>query len=265
MIKPFRNVLSARRGAALVCVLAVFVHTSTPCVDLVELMEGNQPLSHFDDAQWPGLRAVVNDASRVLFTEGPVTQQSAFYQGDTTALERILRAFAAAEIEERVVVLLPGRGGGFPLMDKSSFYDWRLDMDRGEWRVPTSDEILKLIRHPHPILTVYVGGAVDLKRLRIPDGVVLRAVDTLLERYRQGLLSRDSYARRVSAHGLSELDPYGEESANAVKRLLQESGRNSVEKVFATFEDRAADPPDVRAKYENDELRIRVELKMPLG
>ena len=64
VIEPFRNALSARRGAALVCVLAVLAATSTPCLGLVVLMEGNQPVSHFNDAAWPGLLAVVNDPSR---------------------------------------------------------------------------------------------------------------------------------------------------------------------------------------------------------
>ena len=77
MIETFRNALSARGGAALVCVLAVLAATSTPCLGLVVLMEGNQPVS-FNDAAWPGLLAVVNDPSRVLFAEGPVTQQTAF-------------------------------------------------------------------------------------------------------------------------------------------------------------------------------------------
>ncbi len=69
MIEPFRNALSARRGAALVCVLAVLAATSTPCLGLVVLMEGNQPMSHFNDAAWPVIQAVVNDPSRVLFEE----------------------------------------------------------------------------------------------------------------------------------------------------------------------------------------------------
>ncbi len=257
MDKPFRNAHSARRGAVLASVLAVLAATPTPCLGLVELMEGNQPVSHFNDAAWPGLLAVVNDASRVLFASGPASE-TAFYQGDTTALERLLRAFAAAEVEERVVILRPGRGADDLWMDKTSFYDYRFKVNHGNWRVPVQEKTWNLIRQPHPTLTVFVGGGVDLERLRIPEGITLVGVDVLRERYRQGLLSRDKYVRGAAAHQLAKVDPYGKESATAVKRLLPDGDvRSWAEKVLATFRERAADPPDVRAKYEDEERRIR--------
>ncbi len=43
-----------------------------------------------------------------------------------------------------------------------------------------------------------------------------------------------------------------------VERLVtDEKLRKSAERALAVFQERAADPPDVRAKYENDERRIR--------
>ena len=94
-----------RMYTILVSVLALVA--STPVHGLVSLMEGNKPLRNVDDSPWPGLLAVLNDVSRVLYAVGPTTEQTAFYQGDTTALERVLRAFSAVKIEERVVILLP--------------------------------------------------------------------------------------------------------------------------------------------------------------
>ncbi len=255
MTEPFRNAL--RRGAALVCVLAVLAATSTPCLGLVVLMEGNQPVSHFNDAAWPGLLAVVNDPSRVLFAEGPVTQQTAFYQGNTTALGRILQAFAAVQMEKRVVILRPGRGDGWLSSGKASSYDWRLKVNQGNW-ASVPEELSKLVPQALPTITVFVGGGIDLERLRIPEGITLVGVDELRERYRQGLLSREKYVRQVAVHQLAEVDPYGKQSAAAVERLLtDEKLRKSAERALAVFQERAADPPDVRAKYENDERRIR--------
>ncbi len=48
MIEPFRNAHSARKGPVLASVLAVLAAAPTPCLGLVELMEGNQPVSHFN-------------------------------------------------------------------------------------------------------------------------------------------------------------------------------------------------------------------------
>ncbi len=257
MDKPFRNAHSARRGAVLASVLAVLAATPTPCLGLVETMEGNQPVSHFNDAAWPGLLAVVNDPSRVLFASAD-TKQTAFYQGDTTALARVLRAFAAVDMKERVVILRPGRGDGWLWRAKASSYDWRVEVRHGNWRLPLAEKERERIRQSHPTLTVFVGGGVDLERLSIPEGITLVGVDTLRERCRQGLLSREKYVRQVAVHQLAGVDPYGKESVAAVERLLtDEKSRKFAERALAVFQERAADPPDVRAKYENDERRIR--------
>ncbi len=83
-------------------------------------------------------------------------------------------------------------------------------------------------------------------------------MDELGERCRQGLLSREKYVRQVAVHQLAEVDPYGKECVAAVERLLtDEKLRKSAERALAVFQERAADPPDVRANYENDERRIR--------
>jgi hypothetical protein len=60
-----------RTPVVLACALAWFV--PAPVVGMVSVRDGNRPIEHFNDTDWPGLRAVVNDESRVLFTEGPMT------------------------------------------------------------------------------------------------------------------------------------------------------------------------------------------------
>lgn len=257
MAQPFGSALLSCQGAVLAGLLTMSVPTRAPC--MVELMEGNEPIDHFNDAAWPGLLAVVNDASRVLFASGPTTEQTAFYQGDTTALQRVLHAFSAVELEERLVVLRPGRGDSWPWTNKTSFYDWRLQTNQwGGWRAPVAKEDLELIRQPHPTLTVFVGGAVDLDRLKIPGGITLVGVDRLRERLRRGLLSRNDYVRSVAASRLSRIDPYGNESAAAIEKLpREERAWKPVEKAQAEFRERAADPPEVRSKYEEEERRIR--------
>ncbi len=117
---------------------------------------------------------------------------------------------------------------------------------------------MELIRQSHPTLIIFVGGGIDLERLRIPEGITLVGVDELRERDRQGLVSRDNNVRQVAVHQLAEVDPYGKESVAAVERLLKdEKLRKSAERALAVFQERAADPPDVRAKYLDDERRIR--------
>lgn len=242
--------------AVLMSILAVLV--STPVHGLVSLVEGNKPLRNVDDSPWPGLLAVFDDVSRVLYTVGPTTEQTAFYQGDTTVLERVLRAFAAVKIEERVVILLPGRGEGFPWSKKDSFYDWRLEANRGNPWIQVPEKDRELILPTHPTLTVFVGGPIDLDKLRIPTGITLVGIDTLRARYRQGLLNRNNHVRGAAAWRIAQLDPYGDESAALVERLPpKEKARNAVKMALAEFQARREDPPQVRAKYEEEVRRIR--------
>ena len=253
---PYRAAPACPARGTLACAIALLV--AIQARGMVSVMEGNAPLSNLDDKAWPGLLAVLNDESRALYTEGPTTEQTAFYRGDTTALERVLGAFANVAIEERVVVLLPGRGEGFPWSDKDSPYDWRLEVNQGEPWTPISAEYRALIRSPHPTLTVFVGGTVDLERLRIPRAITVVGVGTLRESYRQALLSDDENVRSLAAWQLSQLDPYGKESAAAVENLPpQEKAWNRVAKALKEIQERRRDSAPVRARYEAEERRIR--------
>ena len=54
MFQPFQNALSDRKGTVFACAM-LLVLAPTPAPGLTELERGNQPLSNFNDAAWPGL------------------------------------------------------------------------------------------------------------------------------------------------------------------------------------------------------------------
>jgi len=237
-------------------VLAVVA--STPAHGLRFSQEGNEPVSPANYADWPGLADVVNDESRVLLTGGTGIQE-AFYRGDPAALARTLRAFAATAVEERTVILRPGRGKFSKPRMGSAFYDWKLSLVRGRARELFKQQDAELVWDEYPTLTVYTGGDVDLETLRIPKGITqLVGTHELRERYLRGIRSPNVQVRRYSLHLLAEADPYGAKSAAAVAGLsTDEAVRSAVENALAELKTRADDPADVQLRHKAEVRRIR--------
>ncbi len=249
-------IASSRRTTVLACVLAALA--STPFYGLMESHEGNAPLSPANYTKWPGLAEVVNDKSRVyhVWVNG---NEEASYRGDTAALERTLLAFAAVQIEERVVILRPGRGEFSDPILGSKLYDWKLGFIGGIARGLFEEQDAELVWAKHPTLTVYTGGDVDLESLKIPKGITqLVQIQDLRERYMIGIKSAGESVRRYAAHLLTEVDPYGTESAAAVRELLRdEDFRGSAEHALAEFKKREDDSDEVRARHKAEVRRIR--------
>ena len=246
---------SSPRKSALACLLAVVV--SAPAHGFVTFQRGNEPLSPANYTDWPGIAEVINDESRIFHLWGNGNEKT-FYRGDTTALARTLGAFATTAIEERLVILRPGRGALAESEEKSTFYDWELGLVGGISRFLLEGQDAELVWEKHPTLTVYVGGNLDLDAIAIPDGITLVGVDELRERYTRGIRSSNERVRRYSAQLLAEADPYGAESAAAVARLVGDREvQNASERALAEFKKRADDPADVRAEHAAEVQRIR--------
>ena len=244
---------ASRLAVLLTCVLI-----ATPLRALMESQEGNAPLSPANYTDWPGLAAVVNDASRVFHVWVNGNEED-FYRGDTAALTRALSAFAATEIDERVVILRPGRGELSESVLGSKHYDWRLGMIGGLARSLHDEQDAELIWSRHPTLTIYVGGGVDLDELRIPARITrVIGVDDLRERYLQGVRSSSARVRSYAVDLVAEVDPYGAKTAATIATLANDDGaRSAVERALAELESRANDAAEVRSRHRADTRRIR--------
>ncbi|MBC7821289.1 MAG: hypothetical protein IAG10_30750 [Planctomycetaceae bacterium] len=135
--------------------------------------EGNKPQSELNYAQWKGIMPVVNDKARVLLTWVNGNEYLC-YKGTTKELNVALAHFAKVEVKNHVVALRPGpaeRGKG----EKAISYNWNLHVLGGISRRIATDDVEDLERQKDPVLTVYVGGDIDLDKLEIPEGVTLRA------------------------------------------------------------------------------------------
>ncbi|QDV52861.1 HEAT repeat domain-containing protein [Gimesia fumaroli] len=226
---------------------------------------GNKPLNAANFRDWPGIMPVVNHQSRIYhrWING---NEHCFYHGDTETLNDVLQKFAATEEKVHEVVLRPGpaKVSSFRKTQTMDF-NWSLHLVGGIARAMSQKDQGSLIWNKHPILTVYVGGAIQLDKIKIPQGINLLQLADLEQRYSQGLTSTDTTVRGWSTGQLAKLDPYSKPSLEAIAKLLQDKEiwvRRNAAGALATF-GKQAEPalPALRdALNTNDEqLQTRIQ------
>lgn len=136
---------------------------------------GNAPLSELNYTEWKGIMPLVNDKARVyqVWVNG---NESFYYKGATKPLNVALATFAKVEVKNHVVVLRPGPVERRAIRDKTPIsFNWELHVVGGLARSRATDDIEDLEWQKDPVLTIYIGGDIDLDKLEIPKGVTLRA------------------------------------------------------------------------------------------
>mgnify|MGYP007073179832 FL=1 len=184
--------------------VAAVLLTPRVCEALMYCVSGNEPQAEANYTEWPGLVDVVNDPTRVqlCWCNG---DETLWYQGDTEALNRVLKEFGEAELSEHNVVLLPGDG---PLNKAKGTpsYDWMLHCVAGIAKARIERFHLAKVQDLHPTLTIYVTDRIDLDALRIPEGVTLRQVTDLRERYEAALDDGTEDEKKYAQQALERLD-----------------------------------------------------------
>jgi hypothetical protein len=139
--------------------------------------KGNKPLSELNYTQWKGIMPIVNDKARVyqVWVNG---NENLYYKGTTKELNVAVAAFAKLEVKNHVVVLRPGPIERRSFSDKTPIpFNWELHVISGIAMSRATDDIEDLEWQKDPVLTVYIGGNIDLNKLEIPDGVTLRSAE----------------------------------------------------------------------------------------
>lgn len=135
---------------------------------------GNAPLNERNYAERKGIMPIVNDKARVLMTwvNG---NENLFYKGTTKELNAALGDFAKVEVKNHVVVMRAGPADRCSLDNLPIPCNWELHVIGGIARSRATDDIEDLEWQKDPVLTVYIGGDIDIDKLKIPKGVTLRA------------------------------------------------------------------------------------------
>lgn len=218
------NVLSSRALLlkATLCGALLLGGMTVEAFGLAEETIGNRPLHEINYRDWQGIMPLVNDPHRVyrIWVNG---NEHFYYRGDTAALNRALREFAALKVGARELILRPGPAGTKTFKGVPVPYDWQLHIRGGISRGMALKEAGTNVFEKYPTMTVFVGeGKIDLGRIRVPKGVTVLDLGDLRRRYLEGLKSKDHHVRGYAAYFLGRVDAFHEDSAAAVSKLLDD-------------------------------------------
>jgi hypothetical protein len=136
-------------------------------------VKGNEPLSELNYA-WKGIMPVVNDPARVyqIWCNG---NENLYYKGNTRDLNAALAHFAKSQQKNHFVVLRNGPAVKRSFGENEIPYNWELHILSGiAAHGLASDKTDDLDRYREPVLTVFIGGDIDLDKIVVPEGVTLR-------------------------------------------------------------------------------------------
>ncbi|MGC1275134.1 MAG: HEAT repeat domain-containing protein [Planctomycetaceae bacterium] len=181
---------------------------------------GGEPLSLANYADWPGIERVVNDGHRLYHTWVNGNEHF-YYRGDTAALNAFLKRFAQ-EGAKREVVLRPAPAATKTFKGDPVEFDWMLHLVGGIAKHMTTLDKGKNVWPEHPVMHVYVGDAIKLDELVIPNEVPVVGLAELKARCREAMSSDNQNVRGWSNGALAELGAYDEESAAAIAKNLED-------------------------------------------
>jgi hypothetical protein len=189
---------------------------------MVEEFVGNEPLSGHNYTNWPNVMPVINDTHRVYRWMGNGST-CLFFKGNTVALNAALKNFAAIEAGRLTVVLRPAPGKISSFTWGRSFaFNWNLHLLGGTAKRMSTLEFGSNIWDLNPYLHVYVGDAIKLDGIEIPEGVEVLEIADLLKRYTKCLASSDQTVRGWSCDKIARLDPYDVDSMRTIAVMLHD-------------------------------------------
>src|SRR5262245_14465128 len=206
------------RALALAVVVLVPV---ARCLALGTEEFGNDPLSPENYKQWKGIAEVVNDKSRVyqVWVNG---NEHMYFAGGVDELNRVLKAFAAAEMPTHEVVLRPdpGETRSFDNTRPPIKFDWELHVVTGIAASQFGSDKGELAWPKNPRLTIHAGPKVDFHKFVIPKGVKLVSIEEQSAVARLAMDSTEQSVRGWSAGIVARLDSFDPANLAALERLL---------------------------------------------
>ena len=155
--------------------------------------KGSVPLSEKNYTEWQGVMPLVNDKARV-YENWVNGNERLFYKGTTKELNAALANFAKVEVKNHVVVLRPGPAVQHAFDKTEIPYNWELHVIGGLARTQANDNIEDLEWQKDPVLTIYLGGDIDLGKIEVPKGVIWRGAPGQTEEARKNETARKMIA-----------------------------------------------------------------------
>ena len=181
---------------------------------------GNKPLSALNYPNWKGIIDVVNDKSRV-YQRWVNGNEHMFYEGGIDDLNRVLKAFAAAEMQVHEVVLRPDAGVTQSFdRSKSIKFNWQLHVVTGIAGRLTNSDKGDFVWPKHPRLTIHTVGDFDFSKLAVPKEVKLISIEQQSAVARLAMDSTDKSVRGWAAGVVAQLDAHDPANLAALERLL---------------------------------------------
>jgi hypothetical protein len=225
---------------------------------------GNEPLHENNYDEWKGIMPVINQQTRVYhsWVNG---NEHFYYQDDTKGLNGALQSFAAVDANVREVRLLPGPAQTQTFDREPITYNWNLHIMGGISRHEPSREKGTSVFDKYPTITAFIGGNIELDKIRIPDGVTIIQYADLAQRYLEGLKSTDAYVRQRAPYYLAQLGPHHRTTVQAVIELLQDDYstiRAAAAKALSGFgQDGRAALPLLRQALNDESQLVREECR----
>ena len=200
---------------------ALFVFPAAKVFALGTEEFGNGPLSPENYKQWPRIAEVINDKSRV-YQNWVNGNEHMYFAGGVDELNRVLEAFAAAEMPVREVVLRPDAGvtRSFDATKPPVKFDWQLHVVTGIAASQFDSDKGELAWPKNPRLTIHAGPGFPLDKLSIPKELKLISIEEQSAVARLAMDSTEQSVRGWSAGIVARLDRHDPANLAALERLL---------------------------------------------
>jgi HEAT repeats len=201
--------------------MAIFSINSTTWALGLETV-GNKPLNAANFKNWPGIMPVVNHNSRVYHSWVNGNEQF-YYHGNNESLNDALQKFSETDSKVREVVLRPAPGTVYSFNKEKKYeFNWNLHIVGGIASSMAKRDLGANIWSKNPILTIYVGGDIQLDKIKIPAGVKVLELSDLEERYSKAFKSTDKTVRGWSAGHLARLNSHNKDNMKIIAKLLSD-------------------------------------------
>jgi HEAT repeat protein len=186
---------------------------------------GDEELSAANYTEWPGLFEVASDKCRV-YSNWVNGNENFYFRGNTDQLNEALKKFAAIKVEKHEVLVRPGPGKAHSFNSERILdCNWHVNVYGGISKHVTTQDKADKVWSADPTMTIWVGGAIDLAKIKIPEGVTVLGVNEKAARARQGLGSKESMVRGWGSSVVADLNPYDPENFAAVEKLLKDEDK----------------------------------------
>jgi HEAT repeat protein len=183
---------------------------------------GDSELSPANYTDWPGLFELASDKTRV-YSNWVNGHESFYFKGNTDQLNEALTKFAAIKIDKHEVLIRPGPGKACSFNSERILdCNWNAEVYGGISKHIVGLEKGTSIWSAEPTMTIWIGGDIELAKIKIPKGVSVIGVNDKAARARAGLDSTDQTVRGWGSSVLADMNPHDPQNEAAVEKLLKD-------------------------------------------